>query len=171
MPRDPTEVGGGGAASGENAGSADNKGGRESTGAGVAAAGGNRPQQQQQQQQQLQLLEDLATPAKGSSLPGTGIPFVEDGDEAAEERGGGGGGGGGGRGADADGGKGGGGGSGGVRGAGRTLSVFEAKALQKARARQRDRMEAGEPQVSRPAGRVGVRESSGLAILKLQECW
>lgn len=128
VPRDPTEARGGDATAGDNSGSAE-------------ASGPSRPHQQHHLQQQL--LEDLSTPAGKSSLPGAGVPFVEDSEEATDECGGGGG-----RGLDADSGKRGGGG-GGVRGAGRILSVFEAKALEKARARQRDRMEAGEPQVSR----------------------
>lgn len=134
VPRDPTEVGGGGGAPlKDSAGPSEGKGDREGRRA-EAAAGARRPQKQQQQQQQM--LEDLVPPAGKKSLPGTGVPFVVDGDETAEGLGGGD------RGADA--------GSGGrVGGAGRALSVFEVKALQKARARQRDRMEAGEPQVRR----------------------
>ena len=134
VPRVPTEVGGGGRAPvADNVGVSDGKGDREAS-KGEAAAGSVRPQKQQQQQQQM--LEDLVPPAGKKSLPGTGVPFVVDGDEGAEGLGMGD------RGADA--------GSGGrVGGAGRALSVFEVKALQKARARQRDRMEAGEPQVGR----------------------
>lgn len=85
---------------------------------------------------QQQLLEDLVPPAAKTSLPGTGIKFVDS--VESEEAGGvvdvGG-----------DGTKGIAGASGGGSGA---MSVFERNALQKARARQKDRMEAGEPQVS-----------------------
>ena len=88
------------------------------------------------EQQQQQLLADLVPPAGKPTLPGTGIPFVvvDSSDEAealgecdrSDDRGG---------------------VSERVRGAGRDLSAFERQALQKARARQRERMEEGEPQV------------------------
>eukprot|EP00903_Cladosiphon_okamuranus_P020361 g18681.t1 len=129
VPRDPTEVGdGGGGAPLEDNAEADRV---------EAAAGARRPQKQHRQQQQM--LEDLVPPEGKKSLPGAGVPFVVEGEDKAGEGPCGGGGGDGG--VDV--------GSGGrVGGAGRALSVFEVKALQKARARQRDRMEAGEPQVA-----------------------
>ncbi|CAN0452783.1 unnamed protein product, partial [Ectocarpus sp. 12 AP-2014] len=107
--------------------------------------GSNQPQhqpQQKQQQQQQQLLEDLVPPADRKSLPGTGIPFVVDGEEIGETddvHGS--------KGRDAAASR-----SGRGRGAGRNLSVLEARSLQKARAQHRDRMDAGEPQVA--AGRT-----------------
>ncbi|CBJ27963.1 conserved unknown protein [Ectocarpus siliculosus] len=107
--------------------------------------GRNQPQHQppqKQQQQQQQLLEDLVPPADRKSLPGTGIPFVVEGEEIGEtddlqlSKG---------RDATAS-------GSGRGGGAGRNLSVLEARSLQKARAQQRDRVDVGEPQVA--AGRT-----------------
>lgn len=86
-------------------------------------------------QQQYQLLNDLVPLAGRENLPGKGIDFVDDSGaidaDATGKRGE--------RGA-GDGGE--------VAGSGRVVSKFERQALQKARARQRERMEAGEPQVS-----------------------
>lgn len=85
---------------------------------------------------QQQLLEDLVPPMGTKTLPGTGIPFVEDsldGERVKEgvKVGGGGG--------DARG-----------PGRGRTMSLFERQALQKARTRQQERMETGKPQARKP---------------------
>ncbi|CAB1100550.1 unnamed protein product [Ectocarpus sp. CCAP 1310/34] len=139
IPRDPTDVG---RATG-NESSDQDVGGRRAPS--NTTTGSNQPQhqpQQKQQQQQQQLLEDLVPPADRKRLPGTGIPFVVEGEEVGEtddvhgSKG---------RDATAS-------GSGRGRGAGRNLSVLEARSLQKARAQQRDRMDAGEPQVA--AGRT-----------------
>lgn len=145
VPKGPAEVGGGGAPLEGNAGVSERKGDSE-VGRPEAAGATKQPQKQQQLQQQQQLLEDLVPTAGNKSLPGTGVPFVVDSDETTESLGG--------RGKCA------GAGSGGrVGGAGRALSVFEVKALQKARARQRDRMEAGEPQVHNKERGEGRRKS------------
>lgn len=137
VPRDPTDAGGGDSPE-NNPGVSERKRSAE-------PAGAKEPQKQQHHQQQ-QALEDLVPPAGQKSLPGAGVSFVVDSDEIVEGSGGGGGG------SNA--------GSGGrVGGAGRALSVFEAKALQKARTRQKDRMEAGEPQVQRNVLTGGGRAS------------
>lgn len=118
----------------------DAKDGGLSTPAAAAAAatereGSGRSARGEQQQQQL--LADLVPPAGKPSLPGADIPFVVAADRAD--------------GAEALGGcdRGGDRGSGGdrVSGPGRDMSAFERQALQKARARQSERMEEGEPQV------------------------
>ncbi|CAN0059637.1 unnamed protein product, partial [Ectocarpus sp. 12 AP-2014] len=143
IPRDPTDVG---RATG-NESSDQDVGGRRvpsntTTGSNQTQHQPQQKQQQQQQQQQQQLLEDLVPPATRESLPGTGIPFVVEGEKmgATDDVHGG-------KGRDATAS-----GSGRGRGAGRSLSVLETRSLQKARAQQRDRMDAGEPQVA--AGRT-----------------
>ncbi|CAM9167315.1 unnamed protein product, partial [Hapterophycus canaliculatus] len=100
------------------------------------------PHKAHEPQQQQQLLENLIPPAGAHSLPGTGIPFVVgcaeigEASEKCDHRNVG----------EAD-------GKGATSGeAGRPLSLFEMQALQKARARQKGRMDAGEPQVA--AGRT-----------------
>lgn len=111
--------------------------GRRSTGCGGDSVGGIGTTTAKNPQQQL--LEELVPPDRKESLPGMGISFVDEddiaGDKNADAAGGGQ------EGADI-------GGSGrtGGRG-GRGLSVFERRSLEKARARQRDIMDAGEPQV------------------------
>lgn len=81
-------------------------------------------------------------PSGAHSLPGTGIPFVVGSDEsgeAIEER--------------DHGNKGEATGKAGKGGnTGRSLSLFEVQALQRARARQKGRMDAGEPQVISTCG-------------------
>lgn len=85
------------------------------------------------QTQVMKMLEELNPSAAIENLPGMGISFVEEGecvnDRASLER------------------RAEGGGREKGRGGERRLSVFERECLEKARARQRDRMEKGEPQV------------------------
>lgn len=130
VPRNPTEVGD------DNA---DTTKGVDKINETDAAPGAKQSQQQQRHPHRPQnLLEDLVPPAGKKALPGTGIPFVVEGDEVDEGR--------------ASGGRTNAVGHGAGTGeAGRALSVFEVQALQKARARQRERMEAGEPQVRHTA--------------------
>lgn len=87
-------------------------------------------------------------PAGKISLPGTEIEFVDEGGRRGGRDGRRGGGG---EGTDRVEGEGGGdpaGVTGGVGASGRELSRFERQALERARQRQRDRLEAGEPQVN-----------------------
>lgn len=128
--RDTGEEGGKGegqtkdAAGGAQRGSSGLRGTRSRRSGGDAGAA-------QQQQHHHQLLDDLVPVAGRESLPGKGIEFVDGGssiDADARDR------------------------SGGGRkaaGSGRVMSKFERQALEKARMRQRGRMEAGEPQVSK----------------------
>ncbi|CAM9207030.1 unnamed protein product, partial [Laminaria digitata] len=155
VPRDTTAaaaatVGAGGERD-NNISSADPEISEENDGNGTARRSTARGEQQQQQ-----LLEDLVPRAGKSTLPGTGIPFVvadssfDDGAEGLGDcdRGG-------------DTAKGGGERGSGGGGRGRELSAFERQALQKARARQRERMDEGEPQVA--AGRVFKERPSFVA--------
>ena len=120
-------------------GDGDREGGLSTPTAAAAAATvrGGAGRSARGEQQQKQLLAELVPPAGNPSLPGAGIPFVV----AAENADGAGALGGCERGGDR--------GDGGdrVSGPGRDMSAFERQALQKARARQRERMEEGEPQV------------------------
>ena len=110
----------------------------DATGRGEGGGGGGGTGRSARGEQQQQLLEDLVPPAGKPALPGAGIPFVvTDSIDGAGALGSGDRGGDNGRdGADKVGG-----------GGGRNMSEFERQALQKARARQRERMEEGEPQV------------------------
>lgn len=84
----------------------------------------------------VQVLDELLPPAGKENLPGTGVEFVEAGDGGGtvmgEHR------------RDAPGWEG---GREGVGGGAREMSLFERQALEKARARQKNRLHSGQPQV------------------------